>query len=132
MSRRPAVVIQKKKRRRNPLLPVFGLILALAFGLFAYLLMPTVRGFLTSRGVSFGGLSSTTIDFLIAGAIWLVMFMIAMMLVAIFSGRSADEDQAIKFAKQAVKDRERQQQEREAKKRRQMEMRRRQSSGRDK
>jgi Zn-dependent protease with chaperone function len=132
MSRRPAVTIQKKKRRRNPLLPIFGLILALAFGLFAYLLTPSVRGFLSSRGVSFGGVSASTLDLLIAGAIWLVMFMIAMMLVALFSGRSVDEDQAIKFAKQAAKERERQQMEREAKRRRQMEIRRRQSSGRDK
>lgn len=124
MSRHTRTVQTQKKRRRNPLLPVFGAVLALIFAGFSYLLMPVVRNFLLNRGVAFGGLAPATIDILIGVAIWLVMFSVAMLLVAILTGRSADEDLAIKFNKEAAKRKEAQKLERALKKKRQQQSRR--------
>ena len=117
MSRHTVIVQNKKKRRRNPLLPVFGAVLALVFAGFSYLLVPTVHNFLVSKGVSFGGMAPATLDLLIGVAIWLVLFGIAMLFVAILTGRSNDEDLAIQFSKEAAKRREAQKLERERKRR---------------
>jgi hypothetical protein len=124
MSRRTKNVQTQKKKRRNPLLPVFGLVLALIFAGFSYVLMPIVRNFLVSRGVSLGGVAPATLDILIGVVIWLVLFGIAMLIVAILTGRSADEDLAIKFNKEAAKRKEAQKLERALKKKRQQQSRR--------
>lgn len=124
MSRHTSMASTKKKQRRNPLLPVFGVILALVFAGFAYLLMPVVRNFLVSKGVAFGGLAPATLDILIGVVIWLVLFGVAMLFVAMLTGRSADEDLAIKFNKESAKRREQQKLERALKKKRQQQSRR--------
>ena len=123
MSRHTSMASTKKKQRRNPLLPVFGVILALVFAGFAYLLMPVVRNFLVSKGVAFGGLAPATLDILIGVVIWLVLFGVAMLFVAMLTGRSAD-DLAIKFNKESAKRREQQKLERALKKKRQQQSRR--------
>ena len=117
MGRNTSIVHNKKKKRRNPLLPVFGIVLAVVFAGFSYLLMPGVRNFLLNKGVSLGGVAPATLDILIVVAIWLVMFSVAMLLVAMLTGRSQDEDLAIKFNKEAAKRREAQKLERERKRR---------------
>jgi nitrogen fixation-related uncharacterized protein len=124
MGRNISNVRVQKKRRRNPLLPVFGAVLALVFAGFSYLLMPIVRDFLVNKGVTFGGMAPATLDILIGVAIWAVMFGIAMLLVAILTGRSADEDLAIRFNKQSAKRREEQKLERAMKRKRQQQSRR--------
>jgi len=117
MSRKTSKVHTEKKRRRNPLLPVFGLVLALIFAGFSYLLVPVVSNFMRSKGVALTGMAPSTLDLLIGVAIWLVLFSVAMLFVAILTGRSEDEDLAIQFNKDAAKRREAQKRARERKRR---------------
>ena len=107
----------EKKRRVNPLLPMFGAVLAVIFAFFAFLLKDPARSFLVSRRVDFGGMPSNTVDLLIAVTIWLVLFGTAMFIVAMMVGRSVDEKQAISFYKQEAKDRKRRQKEKKYRRR---------------
>ena len=106
----------ERKRKRNPLLPVFGIGLAVVFALFAFLLLDPARTFLLSNGVTFGTLQPSVRDLLIGGMIWFVLFGTSMFLVAIMVGRNFDEKENIDFLKQSAKMRK--QRERERKRRR--------------
>lgn len=106
----------KKVKKRNPLLPVFGLILAIIFVLFAAVLVPPVADFLRSRNVDFGTLGVDVQNLIIGGMIWFIMFGTAMFFVAILVGRNPGEKENIEFMKHAAK--RRKQRERERKQRR--------------
>ena len=108
----------KKRVRPNPL---FGIVLGLTFALFAYLLAPYGEQILREQGVRFGTVQPQVVQLLVGGTIWFVMFGSAMFLVAMLSGRGTEEDHAIKFAKQTVKDRKLMKREREIKRRRNLE-----------
>ena len=123
MGRSRKITTEKNTKRRKPLLPIVGIVLALAFAFFAYLLTSPVRTFLVSRRVSFGGIPANMISPLIGVAIWLVLFLVAMFFVALLVGRDPVEDQAIKFNKEALKRREQQKVEREMKRQRQRDIR---------
>ncbi|NPV68315.1 MAG: hypothetical protein HPY64_14330 [Anaerolineae bacterium] len=103
------------KRRRNPLLPIFGAILAIAFGVIAYVLLPYVQRYLRTQGISFGTLSPLASDLLVGAVLWLVMFGVSMFIVAILAGRDYDEDVALSFTKESARYRERQRAEKERK-----------------
>ncbi len=103
------------KRRSNPLLPIFGAILALAFGVIAYVLLPYVQRYLRTQGISFGTLSPLVSDLLVGAVLWLVMFGVSMFIVAILTGRDYDENIALSFTKESAKYREWQRAEKERK-----------------
>ena len=94
---------QNKKKKRNPLLPIIGLVLALSFAGIAYVVEPPVEAFLVNSGVSLSGLAPTTLRLLLAGMIWLVLFGTAMFIVAILSGHTPDEDESLRFYKESAR-----------------------------
>jgi hypothetical protein len=114
----------ENKRKSNRLLPIFGLILALAFALVAFLLYPIVVDFLVRQGVSFGTLTPLMRDLLIGGALWFAMFGVAMFLVALAVGSHEDDRIAADYYQRASKRKKIQKQEEELKRRRRLEMRR--------
>ncbi len=114
------VKVAEKKRKKNPLLPVLGIILALSFGLFAYLLVPPVAGFMRSKGVALPA-DVTTQYLLIGGLMWFLMFGIAMFLVSILVGRSYDENLRIEHQKESARRREVMKEERELRRQRRRE-----------
>ncbi len=93
----------ERKRKRSPLLPLFGLLLALGFAAIAYVLSSPAYDFLVSRRVNFGNLGQNTSLLLIGAAIWIVLFGSSMFLVAILSGRTYDEDLSLKYYKEETK-----------------------------
>lgn len=115
----------KKSKGPNRLLPIIGLVLGITFGLLAFVLTPTAKAFLVQQRVSFGGAAAATVDFLIWLVLWLVMFGIAMFIVALAVGTHEDDKTAMEFYKRAAKRKERQKYEQEMKRRRQMELRKR-------
>ncbi len=115
----------EKVRTSSRLLPLFGLILGIAFALVAFLLMPTVKLFLVRQGVSFGGLSVRAADLLVGVTLWLAMFAIAMFIVAIAVGTHEDDRIALDYYKRAAKRKQQQKAEEELKRRQRLEMRRR-------
>ncbi len=112
-----------RKQKPNRLLPIFGLLLGLAFALVAFVLLPTVKAFLIQRGVAFGGASAPMIDLLIGGVMWLVMFGIAMFIVAMAIGTHQDDKTAMEYYKRSAQRKKRQKYEEELRRRRRMEMR---------
>lgn len=103
------------KRRNNPLLPIFGAILAIAYGVIAYVLLPYVQRYLRTQGISFGTLSPLVSDLLVGAVLWLAMFGVSMFIVAILTGRDYDENIALSFTKESAKYREWQRAEKERK-----------------
>jgi len=103
------------KQRKNTLLPIFGAILAITFGFIAYVLVEPAQGFLRAQGVSFGTLSQLASDVLVGAVLWLLMFGVAMFIVAILTGRDRDEALALSFNKESAKYRDRQLKEKERK-----------------
>ncbi len=103
------------KRQRNPLLPIFGAILAVGFGVVAYFLVPPVQGYLKALGISFGTLNKLTSDLLVGVVLWLLMFGASMFLVALATGKHPDEALALSFNKESERYRERQRKEKERK-----------------
>lgn len=93
----------EKRRKRSPLLPVFGLVLALGFAAIAYVLSVPAYDFLMRQRVNFGTLGVNTAQLLIAAAIWIVLFGSSMFLVAILAGRTYDEDLSLKYYKEETK-----------------------------
>lgn len=112
-----------KKQNSSRLLPVLGILLGLAFALVALVLLQPAKTFLFQRGVSFGGASAAAIDLLIGGVMWLVMFGIAMFIVAMAIGTHQDDKTAMEYYKRSAQRKKRQKYEEELRRRRRMEMR---------
>jgi hypothetical protein len=106
---------KKKSRAKNAIMPIVGIILALAFAFFAYLLTPGVEEFILDQGVSLDKIEPALRPIIIGGAIWLILFSIAMFVVSLMVGRDFDEDQALKFKRDEVKRRKLMKQEQERK-----------------
>ena len=113
----------EKQRKSSRLLPVFGLLLGLAFAFVSFVLLPTVKAYLVRQGISFGGASALTIDLLIGGSMWVVMFGIAMFIVALAVGTHEDDKTAKEYYKRSAQRKKRQKYEEEMKRRRRMAMR---------
>jgi type III secretory pathway component EscU len=91
-----------KQERKNPLLPIFGLILALTFALVSYLLLPYAQDYLARQGI-LSGFDPLVSKLMVGGVMWFLMFGVAMFIVSLFAGREADEDVNLKFKKDSVK-----------------------------
>ncbi len=89
-------------RKANPLLPLIGFIIILAFGGFAYLVSPAVGQWLSTTnwtvvGTSVlpmrfpAGWSEVTVRLAISSGIFLVLFVLAMILMFLVMGTSRSE-----------------------------------------
>lgn len=111
------------KPKQNRLLPIIGLALGVAFALVAYVLIPTVRGFLIQQGVSFGTLSRLAVDVLVGGVVWVTLFGIAMFFVSMAIGTHHDDKMAREYQRRSVKRKKRQKFEEDMKRKRRQQMR---------
>jgi uncharacterized membrane protein (DUF485 family) len=91
-----------KQRKSSPLLPIFGIVLALTFAVISYVFLPTVQSYLSRQGV-LGTMDPLTTKLLIGGVMWALMFGASMFLVSLLVGRDYDESMNIKFHKEAAK-----------------------------
>ena len=91
---------RKPKKRRNPWLPVIGLLLAVLFGVMAYGLTPTVIDVLNLPLFNPDPPFPIEGDRLIVTVIiWIVLFTIMTAIVAVLVGGDPDEKQGIQIRK---------------------------------
>lgn len=100
----------KPPKRVNPLLPIFGLVLAIALAILAFILSePLVRSVPQLRdikaGIRVGGELITWGRLLIAGGLWAVAMTISYLLVAILVGRDPTDTSKMKLPPRKVQPR---------------------------
>lgn len=100
----------KKKRRVNPLLPVLGILMAIAVAVIAYILVPYIvdqwpaLNRIITSGQNIHVLWPPSRERIIFTVVmWAVVFGAFMFVVALMVGRHPDEEENIKFQKEAAK-----------------------------
>ena len=78
-----------KLQKRNPLLPIFGLIIAIGLGVVAYLLMRPVIRLVPNLGGAIAGMGSRSNwgEIAVAFTLWVLMSAFAYFVVAVLTGR---------------------------------------------
>jgi hypothetical protein len=113
---------KKSNRAKKAVMPIIGIVLALVFAFFAYLLTPGLEEYILDQGISLEKIEPALRPLIIGGVIWLILFSVAMFFVSLLVGRDFDEDQALKFKREAVKRRKMMERERELKRERRRRM----------
>jgi len=90
------VKVAEKKRRRNPLLPVLGLLIAISLAVFSYAVEDPFIKLIQSKFPNAGLSQSPTDPFSLTRigftfAIWIFLLVVFSMIVAIAGGKSPDD-----------------------------------------
>jgi hypothetical protein len=111
---------QAEKKARRGLWPLYGLLMAIALGVIAYILAPMLLQFVRSRSANFsiGNLTTQQVELLFAGIIFFVLLGIGTLILGLTVPKKKSEVLDAKL----VKERKQMEVERRAKKKRQMEI----------
>ena len=86
------------ERRPHALLPIMGLVVAIAIGIVAYFLSPILLDIIRDQmGVQsyerrLGRVDDDTLRYIFSGLLWLILFSICMMIVAVAIGEDPEEE----------------------------------------
>jgi hypothetical protein len=93
-----------KKRKPRPLLPVMGLLLAVALGVFSYFIAPTLVDFGVEQNDTIrkevetfendppSGLPEKTFDYITAGFMWLILMGLFMFVASVAIGQDPEKE----------------------------------------
>lgn len=119
-------IAEKKYESGNRWLPIIGVILAVLFGILAWVFSTPVMDYLAAEGIyqpgflgkQFGASAELAEQLIIAGLLFFIAFGTMGFLISLLAGRTYDEDNNLKFRKETAKRRAQAERERELKRQR--------------